>query len=184
MNVTITGPRSVGKSIISKIVAKKLNLKYVSSDEIGEHALKNEGGLDKAIKSGVIGKFIQEGAYNLIREQYQKENFVFDLSGGSISSRKNSEASKKARETAKKNSVIVGLLPSKNAKESIKFLFEREKERHHFKNMDRKELRAKVEDDYKQFPPILKELCDLVVYVQNKTKEQIADEIVLRLQQK
>ena len=63
MIITITGPRSVGKSTISKIVAKKLNMRYVSSDKIGEKAIKKEGGLDKAIKSGVIGKFIKKSAY-------------------------------------------------------------------------------------------------------------------------
>ena len=128
MIITITGPRSVGKSSVSRIVAEILKLNYVSSDEIGEDALKKEGGLDKAIKSGIIGKFIQGGAYNLIREMYEKDNFIFDISGGSISSGKYPEASEKVREIAKKNSIIIGLLPSENAGESIKFLFEREKE--------------------------------------------------------
>ncbi|MBT6823985.1 cytidylate kinase, partial [archaeon] len=32
MIITITGPRSVGKSTVSKILAKKLKLKYTSSD--------------------------------------------------------------------------------------------------------------------------------------------------------
>jgi cytidylate kinase len=34
MRIAITGPRSVGKSTISKIVAEKLNLKYISSDDL------------------------------------------------------------------------------------------------------------------------------------------------------
>src|SRR3989338_148594 len=105
MIITITGPRSVGKSSVSRIVAEILKLNYVSSDEIGEDALKKEGGLDKAIKSGIIGKFIQGGAYNLIREMYEKDNFIFDISGGSISSGKYPEASEKVREIAKKNSI-------------------------------------------------------------------------------
>lgn len=41
MNITITGPRSVGKTTISKLIAKKLKLKYISSDEIGEKEFKN-----------------------------------------------------------------------------------------------------------------------------------------------
>ena len=48
MKITITGPRSVGKTTISKIVAKKLRLNYFSSDEIGEKHLKKEG-VNKAI---------------------------------------------------------------------------------------------------------------------------------------
>lgn len=54
MKITITGPRSVGKSTIGRLVARKLKMKYISSDEIGDKALKKEGGLDKAIKSGII----------------------------------------------------------------------------------------------------------------------------------
>src|SRR3989344_5422199 len=104
MIITITGPRSVGKSTISKLVARKLGLKYVSSDEMGERALKKEGGLDKAIKSGVIGQFIKDSAYSLIREQYLKNNFVFDLSGGAVSSKKFPEASEKVRKIAKEKS--------------------------------------------------------------------------------
>jgi len=134
MKITITGPRSIGKSTVSKIVAKKLKLKYLSSDEIGEKALKKHGGLDKAIKLGEIGKFIKSSAYGLIRSAYkQRKSIVFDLSGGSITSRKFKHASKQVRETAMQNSIIVGLLPSKNINCSVNFLFKRERERKHFK---------------------------------------------------
>ena len=73
MKITITGPRSVGKTTVSKLLAKNLKLRYYSSDEIGEKALKKEGGLDRAIKSGTIEKFIRKDAYNLIRNVYKKE---------------------------------------------------------------------------------------------------------------
>jgi shikimate kinase len=184
MKITITGPRSVGKSTISKIVAKKLGLKYYSSDEIGEKVLKKQGGLDKGIKSSIVGKFIKKGNYNLIREVYKKDNFVFDISGGSISSRKYAEASKKVRETVKKNSIVVGLLPSKNIKESIKILLGREKGREHFRNMNPIELSEKVEEDYKKFPELFKELCNFIIYTENKTLDEIAEEIINNLKKK
>ncbi|HNZ52324.1 MAG: shikimate kinase I [Candidatus Diapherotrites archaeon ADurb.Bin253] len=183
MKITITGPRSVGKSTISKIVAKKLNLKYYSSDEIGEKYLKKEGGLDKAIKSGAIGKMIKESSYSLIREVYEKKDFVFDLSGGAFGSRKYSEASKKVRELAKKSSIIIGLLPSKNVKESVEMLFEREKERKHFKEMNKEELLAKVQDDYMKFPQLFKEFCSFIIYVKDKTSEDVADEIASKIRE-
>ena len=181
MIITITGPRSIGKSTIAKLVAKKLKLRYVSSDEIGEKHLKKYGGLDKAIKSGVVGKFIKSSAYSLIRKEYTRDNFVFDLSGGAVSSKKFPEASEKVRKIAKKKSFIVGLLPSRNIKESIDFLFEREKERAHFKEMDKKELFEKTKKDYKKFPRIFNELCDVVIYVKDKSSESVADEIVKKL---
>ncbi len=133
MRITVTGPRSVGKSTISRLLAKRIKIKYYSSDEIGEKAMKRYGGLDKSIKSGIIDKFIKKSAYGLIRNVYKEDNLVFDLSGGAISSKKHSEASKKVREIAKNNSIIVGLLPYKNDSKSIKFLFSREKRRKHFK---------------------------------------------------
>ncbi len=182
MIITITGPRSVGKSTISKIVAEKLKLKYISSDEIGEKALEKHGGLDKAIKSGVIKEFIKEKGYSLINDVYAKEdNFVFDLSGGSISSRTFAESSEELRKNARAKSIVIGLLPSENIEESVKFLFEREKERKHFKESDKTELSKKVDEDLGKFPPIFKGWCNFVVYTKDKTSEQIADEIVKKI---
>ena len=145
MNITITGPRSVGKSTISKIVAEKLKLKYISSDEIGDKALKKNGGLDKATKSGIIIKFLKKNGYNLINNVYKnKNNYVFDLSGGSISSNKIKRASAQVRKNAKKKSIVIGLLPSNKINDSIDFLFKREVKRKHFKDMNRKDLFDKV----------------------------------------
>ena len=184
MKITITGPRSVGKSTISKIVAKKLDLKFISSDKIGEKSMKKYGGLDKAIKSGLIGKFIKNSAYGLIREVYRKDNFVFDLSGGAFASRKYNEASKKVRETAKKNSIIIGLLPSKNARESIDLLFLREGKRDHFKGMDKLELLEKVKEDFMKYPRILDRYCDFIIYTKGKSSKDVADEIVKKIKNK
>ena len=47
MRITITGPRSIGKTTVSKIVSEKLGFKRFSSDEIGEEAMKEKGGLSK-----------------------------------------------------------------------------------------------------------------------------------------
>ena len=178
MIITITGPRSVGKTTISKLLAKKLKLKHISSDEIGEKAKKNFGGLDKAIKSGKIDEFIKNGAYSLIRAEYEKNNFIFDLSGGSVTSTKFEKESEQVKKIAKEKSKIIGLLPSKNIEESINFLFEREKERIHFKDMDKEELFKKVKINYKKFPKIFGTLCDKIIYVKNKSKKEIIDEIL------
>lgn len=181
MRITITGPRSVGKTTISKLVAKKLKLKFYSSDEIGEKALKKEGGLDKAIKSGKIGKLIKSSAYGLIRKTYKKDNFVFDISGGSVTSRKYPQASEKVRQIASKKSIIIGLLPSKKMEESIKFLFKREKEREHFKHLKKAELFEKVKKDYKKFPPLFKKFCNSIIYVKNKSSNELTKEIVNKI---
>lgn len=179
MNLTITGPRSVGKTTICKEIAKKLKLKYISSDEMGEKAFEKQGGLDKAIKSGAIKKFIEDSAYSLIRGVYAKEdNFVFDLSGGAVSSDRFKEVSELVRTTAKKNSFVIGMLPSKNSKESIAFLFEREKEREHFRGMDKVELFEKVEKSFNRFPGIFSKFCGKIVYTKGKSTKKIVEEII------
>jgi len=178
MKITITGPRSVGKTTASKIVAKKLNLKYISSDEIGEKALKKYGGLDKAIKSGLIKEFIQKRGYVLILNQYKKDNLVLDLSIGSFTSTEFKRASREVRSAAKKNSIVIGLLPSKSDRESIKILYNREIKRKHFKKTDKNQLLDRTKRRYPEQKDILLKNSDKIVYTKGKTPIKVAKEIV------
>lgn len=184
MRITITGPRSIGKTTISKQLAKKLKFEYISSDELTEKSLKKQGGLDKAIKSNTIEKFIKNESYNLIRKQYTKNNFIFDLAGGAVSSKKYSKVSKKVREIARKNSIVIGLLPSRNINESVNFLFEREKNRKHFKKTNKKELFNETKKDYRKFPKLFNEFCNFVIYTKDKPPEEIIKEITIKLYDK
>ncbi len=169
-NITITGPRSVGKSTISKLLAERLGKKYISSDELGEIATKKFGGLDKAIKTEEIAKIIPTKGYSLIEGIYKKEkNFVFDLSGGSFCSSKFKEASSKVRKIAKKESVVVGLLPSKNILISGLFLYKREIRREHFKDSNNMYRLYKTIKSYSKFPRTLKKESDFIVYTKGKS---------------
>lgn len=178
MKITITGPRSVGKTTISKIVARKLDLKYVSSDEIGEKALQKKGGLDKAIKSGLIKEFIKKKGYNLILNEYKKDNFVFDLSVGSFTSTEFKRASKEVRTIAKKKSVVIALLPSKIERDSIKTLYTREIERTHFKNVDKSILLERTKRRYPQQKEILLKNSNFIIYTKGKSPLNVANEII------
>lgn len=181
MKIVITGPRSVGKTTISKLVAKKLDLKYISSDEIGEEITKEQGGLDTAIKSGKILEIIKDKGYTLILDVFKQDNLVFDLSGGSISSSKFPEASKEVREKAKKEAIVIGLLPSKSQTESIKILFEREKSREHFKESNKEEILEQTEETFNRFPKLFKNFCNFIIYTGNKTPEEITEKIVKKI---
>ena len=176
-NITITGPRSVGKTTISKMLAKELKLKRISSDEIGEKALKKVGGLDKAIKNGTIKEFIRKKGYPSIIKQYINKNFIFDLSVGSFTSGEFKKASREVRSIAKKKSFVLGLLPFKNKKDSIDLLHKREIKRKHFKNTDKKKLLERTKKRYFEQSNILKENCDLIIYVQNNKPKKIINEI-------
>jgi len=178
MEITITGPRSIGKTTISKLIAKKLNLKYISSDEMGEKALRKVGGLDKAIKSGLIKEFIKKRGYVLILDQYKKDNFVFDLSVGSFTSTEFKKASREVRSAAKKNSLIVALLPSKSDRESIDLLYTREIKRTHFKKVDKLSLLERTKRRYPEQKGILLKNSNFIIYTKNKTPLKIANEII------
>ncbi len=184
MRMVVTGPRSVGKSTTSKIISKKLGLEYISSDEMGEKIFKNKGGLDKAIKSGAIKKFIEKHGYSLVLSIFEKDNFVFDLSGGAFTSSNHDEASKEVRKKSKKTSIVVGLLPSRNFEESVNFLFKREKERKHFKEMNKKELLEKTARDLKKFRKYFKNYCNILIYVEGKNPEKIVKEILDKIKKK
>lgn len=182
MNITITGPRSVGKSTISKLVAMKLKKKYISSDELGENALKKYGGLDMVIKSGKIKSFVKKGGYSIVLGVYEKEkNFVFDLSGGAFTSESMMAASKKVRTTAKKKSVVFGLLPSRNVLISVFILFDRERKRPHFKNSNKIWLFWETLKKYPRKKRVVCENANFVIYTRGKNAEEVARDICERV---
>lgn len=178
MIITITGPRSVGKSTISKILAKKLKMKYISADAIGEKALKKHGGLDNAIKTGIIKNFIKKRGYSLLKKEYKKDNFVFDLSAGSISSEDFPKASKELRNLAISKSLVIGLLPFEDKNSSINLLFKRERKRVHFNNLNKKELLSKTRKHYIKLIPLFNTFCDIIIYTENKDPRIISDNII------
>jgi|TARA_B100000315_G_scaffold255751_1_gene299950 shikimate kinase len=184
MNITIVGPRSVGKSTISKMLSAKLKYKYLESDNLMHIEMKEYGGLDKAIKSGKTESIMKKGPA-IVEKALVKNKIVFDLAGGAISSRTGTEMGvcQKVIKTISKESYVVGLLPYENDDESIKLLCQREKKREHFSEMDSGELNAKVEKDYLKLKPILKKVSNLVVYVEKKNPESIVDEIFQQVQQ-
>lgn len=181
-SVTITGPRSVGKSTVSKLVSRKLKSKYISSDDIGNQKLKNKGGLTGANKSGYIRKYVEEEGYTLIENIYKKEkNFVFDLAGGAFTYHRIPEIGEKVRKVAKSKSIVFLLLPSKNKFTSILFLFKREKKRDHFKDWNKFKLLRKVRRNYLRFPPLIDKNSDHLIYTKGKTPEDISEEVVSKL---
>lgn len=184
MRITITGSRSVGKSTIASLLARRVQLPYCSSDEIGEKAMRRHGGLDAAIKSGVIKKFIKGSAYSLIRDVYKKHRFVFDVSGGAVSSIEFPEASEKVRKTAKRRSIVIGLLPARSMRESVALLARREATRKHFLHLSKNEVLKKTRRHFKKLPPLFKKFCDKIIYTKGKTPEEIAAEIIAFLREK
>ena len=171
MIYTIIGSRSVGKTTISKLLAKKLNFQSYECDKLMDHVLKEEGGLDYCIKNNKKELIYSLGT-KLIEDLLEKENAVLDVPGGSISSK---------TELGQKYSQIIGLLPYQNDNMSIEFLFEREKNREHFKDLNQNDLLEKTKIDYFKTKPHLIDVSNILIYVENKSKNEIIDQIVKKL---
>ncbi|MEW6063523.1 MAG: non-canonical purine NTP pyrophosphatase [Nanoarchaeota archaeon] len=178
IKLTIIGPRSVGKSTVAKELAKKLNAPYFSSDELMNIKTSHLGGLDKTIKSRKMNELIKQ-AIPCITEILSKNKFIYDLAGGAVTSRRFPIIARKIGRLIQENSFVIGLIPSPSIKDSIEFLFSREKMREHFKNMNADRLRLMVSKDCKKyFQPAFLNTCDLVVYVKDKSKKEIVNEII------
>ncbi|MGD9276170.1 MAG: shikimate kinase [Candidatus Pacearchaeota archaeon] len=179
--ITLTGPRSVGKTTVSKLLAKKLKLKYISSDELGEKMTRKHGGLDKAIKSGTIKEIIKKKGYTLILNEYKKKSFVFDLSIGAFTSREFKKAGRELRSVAKKKSFVIGLLPFKPSKKSVELLYKREIKRKHFRNSDKNELLKRTKKRFSEQKDILLKNSNLIIYTEDKTPKKIVKEILSKV---
>ena len=145
MNLVVVGPRSVGKSTTSALLAKELNYTYLEGDALVHDVLEDLGGLDGAIKAGLTKEVMQRG-FNVVKETLAKDKIVFDLAGGAISARKGEELgiNQEVRKLIQEKATVIGLLPYEDDEKSIQLLFDREQQRKHFRDEDPKELLEKV----------------------------------------
>jgi shikimate kinase len=178
IKISISGPRSVGKTTVSRFVAKELGVDFFSTDEMVDGRTQDIGGLDKAIKSGKHAKELLDKAPDIIKEVLGSEEFILDLAGGAISSEKYLDESSEIMSVVKTNSLLIGIFPFKKDKESIEFLYLRERGREHFKDMDSDELREKVKKDYIKVKKKLLEYSDKILYLEGRSSEEISEEII------
>jgi deoxyadenosine/deoxycytidine kinase len=178
MNLTIAGPCSVGKSIVAKDLSKRLLLKYFSFDEI----LKDEFGdglFEDFIKSGKIKGFTKQKSFDFFKRIYESKNhFVFNLSEGAIFLNKGLNIYPKIREVSKKNSLILGLFPSKNVFSSAFFLFKKEIKKESSQGINKLKLFRKVFLNCLNYSKVFEGWADKIVYVKGKSIESISNEII------
>ena len=166
MRLTITGPRSVGKSAVAETLARMFKVDYISPGLLYQRPSNNGNGAPYS-------------RANLIYEN-NRIGFVLDLPGELINSREYPGASSRLMLNAKQNSVVVGLLPSGAPKRAIDFLCRKEAQKPKFRGAPRKDILAKIVEDYDGLPSLLKDFCNIVVYVIDKSPDEIAEEIVCR----
>ena len=174
MNITIIGPRSVGKSTVSKSLASKLNKKYISSDDEMSKELKDLGGLIGASQDNKMEE-IYAASPKVLKKIYAQEDIIVDLAGGSLAAPqiKNNTLS------IISNSIIFGLVPSLDVEESVNILYPRESKRTHFKNYQG-DLRAKVKRNFESLLPLLQEHSQ-IIETGLKSPEEIRDLIIEKL---
>ena len=127
MRITITGPRSVGKSTVAEILGIKLKLKYIDGDAEIDKALKDLGGLYQMMSDGRVNEIL-ERFIPLLSEFFEQDDFIFDLAGGAMTPGRDATKenyAKKIRGMIKDSRVIL-LLPSMHEDTAIKTLQERE----------------------------------------------------------
>jgi shikimate kinase len=180
MRITLIGPRSVGKSTVGKLLCKNLSLEYIESDSEMFRLLEKYGGPNKLVESG-NKRLIHEHSTIILKSAFTKDNVLIDFSAGSISSRSCPEVNEANKRIMKDLSVVVGLLPCQNDSEATRFLFSRESERAHFIGKDANELLDKVKKDYLKLKPVLINLSNVLVYVKDKTPEDIVKDILANL---
>lgn len=172
MKYVITGPRSVGKSTVGKILAKKLEVEYISSDDEMDVLLKEYGGIDGATKAGMMNLII-DVARDLVRKILEQNNILLDLAGGALKRKYYNELI----EHMKQETIMIGLIPSLDDKKATQLLYQRERQRSHFDNLTDEELLTKTRKDYLKIKEPLQIECKLTVIVEGKTPEEIVEEI-------
>lgn len=162
-NIILIGYRGSGKTTVGKILAEKLNLKYISTDdEIEKFADKKISEIVKENGWSYFRKLEEE----IIENVCKISNAVIATGGGSILSKKNVE-------NLKKNGIFFYL------KCSADIIFER------IKNSDRPSLQGNVKITIEEIEKTLKErekiysgLADFTIETSNLTVNGVVEKIL------
>jgi len=165
----LIGPRSIGKSSVGKVLAKKLKIPFFDFDKIVE---KKIGSIDKYIKKkGYNQTRIKEHQILKIFVKKLPQKFILALSGGTITSQLKQISFLNYR-LLKNKGIFIYLIPFRSSSKSINLLYQREKIRKG--NQSLKQIKMLYTLRY----PIYKKIADKIIFVENKKPLEIADEII------
>lgn len=176
MIITIIGPRSVGKSTISKQLANKLKCKYVSSDDEMDKKCTDVGGI-KGILKEKNRDLLFARAREIFDDVFSSNNIVFDLAGGTLSTT-DSKGEVMDFTIVKQKSLIIGLIPFENKQQSVDLLFQREQKREHWKDLDKNILYNKTIKSLEEFEKNSPKTVDVFYYVGEKSSNQIVEDLI------
>lgn len=167
MRIILIGHRSVGKTTVGKLLAKKLKVKYIDFDSLVEKEL---GGILKYFKkNGSLGYRKRESS--ILSKLKLPKNVVMSIGGGTVASQYKKLSEKNAK-FLKKLGKLVYLHPSKKEKEAIKIIFEREMKRKGDKNF------AETKKLIRLRTPIYEKIHNIKITIKRNKPNKIAEKIV------
>ncbi|MBD3209048.1 hypothetical protein GF367_01355 [Candidatus Woesearchaeota archaeon] len=173
MRITITGPRSVGKTTTAILLAEQLGYDYVSGDEVMDKELKPFGGLEKCMKDE-RDDIINNRILPCARKALQQEKTIFDQAGGALTVEENN-IGEEFQQLLRTKTFVIGLLPSMNDEQAIGFLFQRERHRPHFHHVSDEELKAIVQKHYRKVKQAIHEVTKHIIYTARLNPQEVID---------
>ena len=165
--ITLIGPRSVGKTTVGKLLAKKLHVKYFDFDGYVENKL---NGIDLHIKKYGADSYRKEESKILVKFLSKLPNqFVISAGGGTVVSQLKKISQENVKKL-KKRSKIVYL-----AAESTKILHQREKKRKGNKPF------SETKKLFELRKPVYERIYDIKILAKNKPAKKIVEEIMTKI---
>jgi shikimate kinase len=170
-NITIIGPRAIGKSTVSKIIAREYHLNYVEFDTYLDKHLIKYGGLVNALTTGKAQEALNKEMPDYIRRILEEQKILLDIGGGAISSM-HKTTNKKNLEIILNGSLVIPLIYSDNILKSAKILQQREVERKYpTKDFER------IKEDYERFLSVIQENSLVPIYCEDKSIGEVCEEV-------
>ena len=175
MNIILIGPRSVGKSTVGKLLAKKLGHGYVEFDEIVDKKL---NGTDDYCKKHGADPYRHEERKILIELlKALQGDFIMCVGGGTVASQLH-EVSEQNANDLKKYGKLVYLNPANDESEAIKLLRGREISREGNQSLEH------TKGLYTLRKQVYEKIKDFEIIVKNKTTQEIVEEISHQFKEK
>ena len=163
MRIILAGLRGSGKSTVGKVLSEKLRLEFIDLDDFIEN---------KASKK--IPEIVHESGWGTFRElerkacaeMNKKNNTVISTGGGTICFFDNAT-------TLRGDKGVIILLQAE-----IGTLLSRLEQSYTRPLLSESTMEEDLKRSWKEREPIFKKKCDLIIQVDNKTAEEVAEEIV------
>jgi shikimate kinase len=190
--IVIIGPMCAGKSTVAKLISKKLSLPHYPVDYLrGYYYLKNGIDIDthEALREGddfkkyvsYVRPFEIDAVEKIVNETEFKRGIIHFGAGHSYYDDK--ELLDRAKKALENIDNVILLMPSADINESISILADRLREREESDSVNKKKLESMLEVNEMFIKSKSNfELAKTIVYTKDKNFEEIADEIISKLQ--